>query len=254
MIYTMFMDKMAPGILRLSVMDNDLDLFEGQYPVPQGVSYNSYLIEDDRLCLLDTVDARKQEEWLAGLDEVLAGRKLDYLVISHMEPDHAGAIAALCARQPQLKLVANARTFAILDQFSGDNPLAQERVTVADGGTLALGSHTLHFVLAPMVHWPEVMAVYEDREKVLFSADGFGNFGSLTDTDAWADEARRYYCNIVGKYGTQVQALLKKASTVQIDRICPLHGFVWRKNIGEFIDRYVHWSTYTPEEQGVMIA
>ena len=132
MIYTMFMDKMAPGILRLSVMDNDLDLFEGQYPVPQGVSYNSYLIEDDRLCLLDTVDARKQEEWLAGLDEVLAGRKLDYLVISHMEPDHAGSIAALCARQPQLKLVANARTFAILDQFSGDNPLAQERVTVAD--------------------------------------------------------------------------------------------------------------------------
>ena len=132
----MFMDKMAPGILRLSVMDNDLDLFEGQYPVPQGVSYNSYLIEDDQLCLLDTVDARKQEEWLAGLDEVLAGRKLDYLVISHMEPDHAGSIAALCARQPQLKLVANARTFAILDQFSGDEPLAQERVTVADGGTL----------------------------------------------------------------------------------------------------------------------
>ena len=206
----MFMDKMAPGIVRLSVMDNDLDLFEGQYPVPQGVSYNSYLIEDDRLCLLDTVDARKQEEWLAGLDEVLAGRKLDYLVISHMEPDHAGSIAALCARQPQLKLVANARTFAILDQFSGDNPLAQERVTVADGGTLALGSHTLHFVLAPMVHWPEVMAVYEDREKVLFSADGFGNFGSLTDTDAWADEARRYYGNIVGKYGAQVQGLLKR--------------------------------------------
>ena len=140
MIDTMFMDKMAPGILRLSVMDNDIDLFEGQYPVPQGVSYNTYLIEDDQLCLLDTVDARKQEEWLAGLDEVLAGRKLDYLVISHMEPDHAGSIAALCARQPQLKLVANARTFAILDQFSGDAPLTQERVTVADGGTLALGA------------------------------------------------------------------------------------------------------------------
>ena len=205
----MFMDKMAPGILRLSVMDNDLDLFEGQYPVPQGVSYNSYLIEDDRLCLLDTVDARKQEEWLAGLDEVLAGRKLDYLVISHMEPDHAGSIAALCARQPQ---------------FSGDNPLAQERVTVADGGALTLGSHTLHFVLAPMVHWPEVMAVYEDREKVLFSADGFGNFGSLTDTDAWADEARRYYGNIVGKYGAQVQGLLKKAAALEIRTICPLHG------------------------------
>ena len=254
MIYTMFMDKMAPGILRLSVMDNDIDLFEGQYPVPDGVSYNSYLIEDEQLCLLDTVDARKQEEWLAGLDEALAGRKLDYLVISHMEPDHAGSIAALCARQPQLKLVANARTFAILDQFSGDNPLAQERVTVADGGTLALGSHTLHFVLAPMVHWPEVMAVYEDREKVLFSADGFGNFGSLTDTDAWADEARRYYGNIVGKYGTQVQALLKKAAGLEIEMICPLHGPVWRKDIAWFLDKYIHWATYTPEDDAVVIA
>ena len=248
MIYTMFMDKMAPGILRLSVMDNDIDLFEGQYPVPQGVSYNSYLIEDDRLCLLDTVDARKQEEWLAGLDEVLAGRKLDYLVISHMEPDHAGSIAALCARQPQLKLVANARTFAILDQFSGDNPLAQERVTVADGGTLALGSHTLHFVLAPMVHWPEVMAVYEDREKVLFSADGFGNFGSLTDTDAWADEARRYYGNIVGKYGAQVQALLKKAAALEIETICPLHGPVLTgEALGEALRLYDLWSRWQSE-------
>ena len=255
MIYTMFMDKMAPGIVRLSVMDNDLDLFEGQYPVPQGVSYNSYLIEDDQLCLLDTVDARKQEEWLAGLDEVLAGRKLDYLVISHMEPDHAGSIAALCARQPQLKLVANARTFAILDQFSGDNPLAQERVTVADGGALALGSHTLHFVLAPMVHWPEVMAVYEDREKVLFSADGFGNFGSLTDTDAWADEARRYYGNIVGKYGAQVQGLLKKAAALEIRTICPLHG---PQLSGEALDRaltlYGLWAAWKPEQSGVLVA
>jgi len=248
MIYTMFMDKMAPGILRLSVMDNDLDLFEGQYPVPQGVSYSSYLIEDDQLCLLDTVDARKQEEWLAGLDEVLAGRKLDYLVISHMEPDHAGSIAALCARQPQLKLVANARTFAILDQFSGDNPLAQERVTVADGGALALGSHTLHFVLAPMVHWPEVMAVYEDSQKVLFSADGFGNFGSLTDTDAWADEARRYYGNIVGKYGAQVQGLLKKAAALEIRTICPLHGPVLTGDLGKYLNYYDLWSSYKAEE------
>ena len=254
MIYTMFMDKMAPGILRLSVMDNDLDLFEGQYPVPQGVSYNTYLIEDDQLCLLDTVDARKQEEWLAGLDEVLAGRKLDYLVISHMEPDHAGSIAALCARQPQLKLVANARTFAILDQFSGDDPLTQERITVADGGALALGSHTLHFVLAPMVHWPEVMAVYEDSQKVLFSADGFGNFGSLTDTDAWADEARRYYGNIVGKYGVQVQNLFKKIAGLDIQMLCPLHGFVWRRDLGYILEKYNLWSTYTPEDKGVMIA
>ena len=248
MIYTMFMDKMAPGILRLSVMDNDIDLFEGQYPVPQGVSYNTYLIEGDQLCLLDTVDARKQEEWLAGLDEVLAGRKLDYLVISHMEPDHAGSIAALCARQPQLKLVANARTFAILDQFSGDDPLAQERVTVADGGALALGSHTLHFVLAPMVHWPEVMAAYEDREKVLFSADGFGNFGSLTDTDAWADEARRYYGNIVGKYGVQVQGLLKKAAALDIATICPLHGPVLTGDLSKYLNYYDLWSSYKAEE------
>ena len=191
MINTMFMDKMAPGILRLSVMDNDIDLFEGQYPVPDGVSYNSYLIEDEQLCLLDTVDARKQDEWLDGLNEALDGRKLDYLVISHMEPDHAGSIAALCARQPQVKLVANAKTFVMLDQFTGEHPLVQERITVGEGGTLALGSHTLHFVLAPMVHWPEVMVAYEDSQKVLFSADGFGNFGSLTYTDAWADEARR---------------------------------------------------------------
>lgn len=263
MIYTVFMDKMAPGILRLSVMDNDLDLFEGQYPVPQGVSYNSYLIEDDQLCLLDTVDARKQEEWLAGLDEVLAGRKLDYLVISHMEPDHAGSIAALCARQPQLKLVANARTFVILDQFSGDAPLAQERVTVADGGALALGSHTLHFVLAPMVHWPEVMVSYDMTDKILFSADAFGAFGALNgalfadEVDFmrdYMDEARRYYTNIVGKYGTQVQALLKKAAGLEIETICPLHGFVWRKNLGDFIEKYRKWSLYEPEETGVMIA
>ena len=172
-----------------------------------------------------------------------------------MEPDHAGSIAALCARQPQLKLVANARTFAILDQFSGDNPLAQERVTVADGGALALGSHTLHFVLAPMVHWPEVMAVYEDREKVLFSADGFGNFGSLTDTDAWADEARRYYGNIVGKYGAQVQGLLKKAAALEIRTICPLHG---PQLSGEALDRaltlYGLWAAWKPEQSGVLVA
>lgn len=251
----MFMDKMAPGILRLSVMDNDIDLFEGQYPVPNGVSYNSYLIEDERLCLLDTVDARKQEEWLDGLDEALAGRKLDYLVISHMEPDHAGSIAALCARQPQVKLVANAKTFAFLDQFTGDHPLTQERVTVTEGGTLELGSHTLHFVLAPMVHWPEVMVAYEDSQKVLFSADGFGNFGPLTYTDAWPDEARRYYCNIVGKYGAQVQGLLKKAAALEIQTVCPLHG---PQLSGEALTRalalYSLWAAWKPEEHGVLVA
>lgn len=251
----MFMDKMAPGILRLSVMDNDIDLFEGQYPVPDGVSYNSYLIEDEQLCLLDTVDARKQDEWLAGLNEALDGRKLDYLVISHMEPDHAGSIAALCACQPQVKLVANAKTFVMLDQFTGEHPLVQERITVGEGGTLALGSHTLHFVLAPMVHWPEVMVAYEDSQKVLFSADGFGNFGSLTYTDAWADEARRYYCNIVGKYGVQVQGLLKKAAALEIASVCPLHGpQLGGDALAHALELYGHWAAWKPEEKGVLVA
>ena len=248
MINTMFMDKMAPGILRLSVMDNDIDLFEGQYPLPDGVSYNSYLIEDEQLCLLDTVDARKQDEWLGGLNEALDGRKLDYLVISHMEPDHAGSIAALCACQPQVKLVANAKTFVMLDQFTGEHPLVQERITVGEGATLALGSHTLHFVLAPMVHWPEVMVAYEDSQKVLFSADGFGIFGSLTYTDAWADEARRYYCNIVGKYGVQVQGLLKKAAALDIATICPLHGPVLTGDLSKYLNYYDLWSSYRAEE------
>ena len=255
MINTMFMDKMAPGILRLSVMDNDIDLFEGQYPVPDGVSYNSYLIEDEQLCLLDTVDARKQDEWLGGLNEALDGRKLDYLVISHMEPDHAGSIAALCACQPQVKLVANAKTFVMLDQFTGEHPLVQERITVGEGGTLALGSHTLHFVLAPMVHWPEVMVAYEDSQKVLFSADGFGNFGSLTYTDAWADEARRYYCNIVGKYGVQVQGLLKKAAALEIASVCPLHGPQLSGDaLAHALELYGHWAAWKPEEKGVLVA
>ena len=251
----MFMDKMAPGILRLSVMDNDIDLFEGQYPVPDGVSYNSYLIEDEQLCLLDTVDARKQDEWLGGLNEALDGRKLDYLVISHMEPDHAGSIAALCACQPQVKLVANAKTFVMLDQFTGEHPLVQERITVGEGGTLALGSHTLHFVLAPMVHWPEVMVAYEDSQKVLFSADGFGIFGSLTYTDAWADEARRYYCNIVGKYGVQVQGLLKKAAALEIASVCPLHGPQLSGDaLAHALELYRHWAAWKPEEKGVLVA
>ena len=250
MINTMFMDKMAPGILRLSVMDNDIDLFEGQYPLPDGVSYNSYLIEDEQLCLLDTVDARKQDEWLGGLNEALDGRKLDYLVISHMEPDHAGSIAALCACQPQVKLVANAKTFVMLDQFTGEHPLAQERITVGEGGTLALGSHTLHFVLAPMVHWPEVMVAYEETEKILFSADAFGRFGSLgrTANAPWAPQARRYYYNIVGKYGAQVQALLKKAATLEIETICPLHGPVLTgEALGEALRLYDLWSRWQSE-------
>lgn len=251
----MFMDKMAEGITRMSVMDEDIDLFEGQYPVPQGVSYNSYLIEDEKLCLLDTVDARKQEEWLAGLDEKLAGRKLDYLVISHLEPDHAGTIGALCRRHPEMTLVSNAKAFAFLEQFTAGEPIALPRKVVAEGGTLELGVHTLHFVMAPMVHWPEVMVEYEEKEKVLFSADGFGNFGGLVYTPDWADEARRYYTNIVGKYGVQVQALLKKASALDIASVCPLHGpQLSGEALARALDLYGHWAAWKPEEKGVLVA
>ena len=251
----MFMDKMAEGITRLSVMDEDIDLFEGQYPVPQGVSYNSYLIEDEKLCLLDTVDARKQEEWLAGLDEKLAGRKLDYLVISHLEPDHAGTIGALCRRHPEMTLVSNAKAFAFLEQFTAEEPIALPRKVVTEGGTLELGAHTLHFVMAPMVHWPEVMVEYEEKEKLLFSADGFGNFGGLVYTPDWADEARRYYTNIVGKYGVQVQALLKKASALDIASVCPLHGpQLSGEALARALDLYGHWAAWKPEEKGVLVA
>ena len=251
----MFMDKMAPGILRLSVMDNDLDLFEGQYPVPQGVSYNSYLIEDDRLCLLDTVDARKQEEWLAGLDEVLAGRKLDYLVISHMEPDHAATLGTVLSRYPEATVIGNAKTLPMIKQFF---PMEVEGrfQAVKEGDTLSLGRHELTFVMAPLVHWPEVMMTYDATEKALFCADAFGTFGAMDGNifadevnfeRDWLDDARRYYTNIVGKYGTPVQNVLKKAAGLDIQYLCPLHGPVWRKNIGWFLEKYKRWSTYTPE-------
>ena len=255
MIYTMFMDKMAPGILRLSVMDNDLDLFEGQYPVPQGVSYNSYLIEDDQLCLLDTVDARKQEEWLAGLDEVLAGRKLDYLVISHMEPDHAATLGTVLSRYPEATVIGNAKTLPMIKQFF---PMEVEGrfQAVKEGDTLSLGRHELTFVMAPLVHWPEVMMTYDTTEKALFSADAFGTFGAMDGNifadevnfeQEWLDDARRYYTSIVGKYGTPVQNVLKKAAGLDIQYLCPLHGPIWRENIGWFLEKYKRWSTYTPE-------
>ena len=251
----MFMDKMAQGILRLSVMDNDLDLFEGQYPVPQGVSYNTYLIEDDQLCLLDTVDARKQEEWLAGLDEVLAGRKLDYLVISHMEPDHAATLGTVLSRYPEATVIGNAKTLPMIKQFF---PMEVEGrfQAVKEGDTLSLGRHELTFVMAPLVHWPEVMMTYDTTEKALFSADAFGTFGAMDGNifadevnfeQEWLDDARRYYTNIVGKYGTPVQNVLKKAAGLDIQYLCPLHGPVWRENIGWFLEKYKRWSTYTPE-------
>ena len=256
----MFMDKMAPGILRLSVMDNDLDLFEGQYPVPQGVSYNSYLIEDDRLCLLDTVDARKQEEWLAGLDEVLAGRKLDYLVISHMEPDHAATLGTVLSRYPEATVIGNAKTLPMIKQFF---PMEVEGrfQAVKEGDTLSLGRHELTFVMAPMVHWPETMMTYVNEDKLIFSGDAFGCFGTLdggiTDsqlnTDKYWSEMVRYYSNIVGKYGPAVQTALKKLSDIEIKTICSTHGPIWEKEITRVIGIYDRLSRYEGEP-GVVIA
>ena len=242
--------------------DRRLALFEGVYGVPDGVSYNSYLILDEKTILFDTVDKAVAHNFFDNVAHELAGRKLDYLVISHMEPDHAATIEDIALRYPEAKIVCNAKIRDMLARFFPTD-LSERLHLVKEGDTFETGHHTLTFLSAPMVHWPEVMVSYDLTTRTLFSADAFGTFGAINgalfadEVDFfrdYVDEARRYYCNIVGKYGTQVQALLKKASTVQIDRICPLHGFVWRKNIGEFIDRYVHWSTYTPEEQGVMIA
>ena len=224
----MSVKKISEAILGVGVDDTTIDLFESQYPVPTGVSYNSYVILDEKTAVLDTVDARATEPWLENLSEALAGRKPDYLVVSHMEPDHGANIAKLAALYPEMQVVGNAKTFLYMDQFFGADAVAKERrVVVKDGESLSLGTHTLTFVFAPMVHWPEVMVSYESSEKVLFSADGFGRFGAVAKFDEkadWASEARRYYLNIVGKYGPQVQALLKKAAAVDIQTICPLHG------------------------------
>ena len=200
--------------------DKDIDLFESQYVVPNGVSYNSYVILDEKVAVMDTVDARRGEEWLNNLEEALGGRTVDYLVVSHMEPDHAANVQALAEKYPEMKIVGNAKTFPMIEQFF-DLDLSERSVVVAEGDTLKLGSHELTFVMAPMVHWPEVMVAYESSEKILFSADGFGKFGALDTEEDWACEARRYYFNIVGKYGAQVQALLKKAATLDIQMICP---------------------------------
>ena len=238
--------------------DLTLSLFENQYPVqPMGVSYNSYLILDEKVAVMDSVDARAADEWLAKLAHELDGRSPDYLVISHMEPDHSGSILRLAERYPEMQLVGNAKTFTMLRQFFGASAPANERlVEVGEGGTLSLGAHTLHFMLAPMVHWPEVMVAYEETEKILFSADAFGRFGSLgrTANAPWAPQARRYYYNIVGKYGAQVQAVLKKAAALDIAMICPLHGPVLKEDLGHYIDKYNIWSSYGVESEGVFIA
>ena len=245
--------EISGNIRYVGVEDRDIDLFESQYVVPEGVTYNSYLILDEKTALMDTVDARKTKEWLENLKKELNGRTPDYLVISHLEPDHAGSIAAVVEEYPQMKLVGNARTFSMFPQFFDIN-IEDKKVTVAEGQELSLGSHTLQFLMAPMVHWPEVMVTYEQKEKVLFSADGFGRFGMPEDDGDWACEARRYYFNIVGKYGAQVQALLKKAAALDIEKICPLHGPVLDENLKYYIDKYDVWSSYTPEDKGVLIA
>ena len=248
------MKNFSENIKYIGVDDRDLDLFEGQYVVPEGMAYNSYVIVDEKIAVTDTVDAHKVNEWLANLEAALAGRKPDYLVIHHLEPDHAGGIADFVAKYPEATLVASAKAFALLPQFMA-LPAATKTQTVKEGDTLTLGVHTLQFIGAPMVHWPEVLFSYEQSEKVLFAADAFGKFGVYdADPDDWACEARRYYFNIVGKYGNQVQAVLKKAAALDIKTICPLHGPVLTENLGYYIDKYNTWSSYAPEDKGVLVA
>ena len=241
------------SILYVGVDDKTLDLFESQYIIPNGVSYNSYVILDEKVAVMDTVDARATDEWLTNLEVALAGRTVDYLVVSHMEPDHAANIKSLIDKYPQMQIVGNAKTFAMIPQFF-DVDISDRAVVVKEGDTLSLGKHTLQFFMAPMVHWPEVMVTYEQTEKILFSADGFGKFGALDADEVWTCEARRYYFNIVGKYGAQVQALLKKAATLDIQMICPLHGPILKEDLGYYIGKYDIWSKYEPEDEGVFIA
>lgn len=245
--------EISNAIKYIGVDDKTIDLFESQYIVPNGISYNSYVILDEKICVLDTVDKRKTDEWFENLEKTLDGKKPDYLVINHLEPDHASNIKALADKYPEMKLVGNAKTFNMLPQFF-DIDLTDRTVTVKEGDTLSLGEHTLSFYMAPMVHWPEVMVTYESSEKVLFSADGFGKFGALDTDKDWACEARRYYFNICGKYGVQVQALLKKAAKLDIEKICPLHGPILTENLGYYINLYDIWSKYEPEVDGVFIA
>ena len=242
--------------------DTTLDLFESQYQIPNGVSYNSYVILDEKVAVMDTIDERKTDEWFANLENVLNGRTVDYLVISHLEPDHAANIKRAADKFPQAQLVLSAKAKAMLPQFFDIAHLEERCLVVKEGDTLELGTHKLHFVMAPMVHWPEVKVSYEDSEKILFSADAFGTFGALNGNlfndgvdfeKDWIDDARRYFTNIVGKYGMQVQALLKKAAGLDIQMICPLHGPVWRNNLNYFIEKHDKWSKYEPEDQAVAI-
>lgn len=247
--------NISDKIKYIGVDDTTIDLFESQYAVPEGVSYNSYVILDDKTAIMDTVDKRGMKDWENNLLNTLDGKNADYVIVQHMEPDHAGSLARLIELFPEITVVGNAKTFVMINQFF-ENINIKNSLTVKEGDTLNLGSHTLTFVMAPMVHWPEVMVTYESSEKVLFSADGFGKFGalSLTENADWACEARRYYFNIVGKYGAPVQTLLKKASALDIKTICPLHGPVLSDNLGYYLDLYNTWSSYQPESKGVFIA
>lgn len=253
--------KVTEDIVWVGASDRRLALFENIFPIPRGVSYNSYVLLDEKTVLLDTVDASVAGQFFENLEHVLDGRKLDYLIVNHMEPDHCAMIGDLVRRYPEVQVVGNAKTFGMIKQFFGTD-FAERAVTVKEGDTLSTGAHTLHFVMAPMVHWPEVMVTYDEKDKVLFAADGFGTFGALNgnifadevdfDRD-WLDDARRYYTNIVGKYGASVQALLKKASGLEIAVICPLHGPIWRENLGYILEKYQKWSTYEAEDQAVVI-
>lgn len=247
------MMEIAKDTFYIGVDDHDIDLFEGQYIVPNGISYNSYVIMDEKIAVMDTVDLRGEDEWFSKLSEVLGGRKPDYLVVSHMEPDHSGSILRLVKEFPDVTLVGNAKTFTFMSQFFNID-LTDKKLVVKEGDTLKLGGHELSFIMAPMVHWPEVMVTYDSSSKILYSADGFGKFGTLDTDEDWTCEARRYYMNIVGKYGAQVQALLKKFAARDIQTICPLHGPILKENLGYYIGKYDVWSSYMPEDKGIVIA
>ena len=247
-------NQLTPHIFYIGANDHDLDLFEGQYIVPNGISYNSYLIKDEKIAVMDTVDARGTAEWLQNLENALEGRKPDYLIVLHMEPDHAANLKTFAEKYPEAKIVATAKALAMIPQFFEGLDLSERTIAVAEGDTLNLGEHELQFVMAPMIHWPEVMMAYEKTEKVLFSADAFGKFGTLDTEEDWACEARRYYFNIVGKYGAPVQTLLKKAANLDIQKIFPLHGPMLTENLAYYIEKYNIWSSYEPENIGVLIA
>lgn len=249
----MKIEEIGKNIYYVGVEDKTIDLFESQYIVPKGITYNSYIIKDKKNLIVDTVDSRKTDEWIEKVENVLNGENLDYLIVSHLEPDHSGSIDALLSKYPEMKLVGNAKTFAFIPQFIKSD-IENRKVLVAEGEELNIGEHTFKFIMAPMVHWPEVMVEYEKKEKILFSADAFGTFGILEDEKNWYEDAGRYYFNIVGKYGVQVKALLNKAKSLDIREICPLHGPILKENLEKYINLYDKWSKYEPEEEGITIA